>query len=67
MNFLAYLGQRMREASSYAGLAAMGLAALHVSAAPNQVSAALGVITAVGGLIAVLVPSNAPPPAPPAP
>jgi hypothetical protein len=64
MNTLAYLGARMREASSWGGGAAILLAVLHVSASPDLISAALGLVAAIGGLIAVLVPeggSAAPP------
>lgn len=55
---LAYLGQRMKEASSWGGTALMLLAALHISANPDLVNAGLGVIAAIGGLIAVLVPEG---------
>ena len=55
---LAYLGARMQEASSWGGAAAFVLAALHLSASPDLVDAALGVIAALGGLIAVLLPEG---------
>ncbi|MGC2411757.1 MAG: hypothetical protein WA459_03545 [Stellaceae bacterium] len=58
MNTLAYLGARMKEASSWGGAAAFVLGALHASASPDLVNAALGLIAAVGGLIAVLVPEG---------
>lgn len=58
MNTLAYLGARLPEASSWSGAAAFILAALHLSASPDLVNAALGVIAALGGLIAVLVPEG---------
>jgi hypothetical protein len=64
MNKLAYLGERMKEASSWGGTAALLLGALHVAASPDLINAGLGVIAAVGGLIAILVPegSSATPP-----
>ena len=58
MNTLAYLGTRMTEASSWAGVAAFILSALHLSASPDLVNAALGVVAALGSLIAVLVPEG---------
>jgi hypothetical protein len=57
-NTLAYLGARMKEASSWGGAAAFILAALHLSASPDVVNAALSVVAATGGLIAVLVPEG---------
>ena len=56
MNTLAYLAARLKEASSWGGAAAFLLGALHLSANPDLVNAALGVVAAFGGLIAVLVP-----------
>ena len=58
MNTLAYLGTRMTEASSWAGGAAIILGALHLGASPDLVNATLGVVAALGGLIAVLVPEG---------
>jgi len=55
---LAYLGARMQEASSWGGAAAFILAALHLSASPGLVNAALGMIAALGSLIAVLLPEG---------
>ena len=55
---LAYLGARMREASSWGGAAAFILASLHLTASPDVVNAALSVIAAIGGLIAVLAPEG---------
>ncbi len=59
MNTVAYLGARMKEASSWGGAAAFVLAALHLSASPDVVNAALSVVAAIGGLIAILVPEGA--------
>ena len=59
MNTLAYLGARMKEASSWAGSAAFVLGILHVSASPDLVHAALGVVAAIGGLVSILVPEGA--------
>lgn len=56
---LAYLAARMKEASSWGGAAAFVLAALHLSANPDVVNAALSVIAATGSLIAILVPEGA--------
>jgi hypothetical protein len=58
MNTLAFLGTRMTEASSWAGAAAFILGTLHLSASPDLVNAALAVVAAMGGLIAVLVPEG---------
>jgi hypothetical protein len=58
MNTLAYLGARLKEASTWGGAAASILGALHLTASPDLVNSALGVIAALGGLIAVLVPEG---------
>ena len=58
MNTLAYLGARLKEASSWGGTAAFLLGALHLSVSPDLVNGVLGVIAAIGGLIAVLVPEG---------
>jgi hypothetical protein len=58
MDTLAYLAERMKEASSWGGGAAFILGALHFSASPDLVNGALGVIAAIGGLIAVAVPEG---------
>jgi hypothetical protein len=55
---LAYLGARMQEASTWGGAAAFILAALHVSASPGLVNAALGVIAALGSFMAILLPEG---------
>lgn len=55
---LAYLGARLKEASSYAGAATMVLAALGFTVNPGLVSAALALIAALGGLIAVAIPER---------
>ena len=65
MNTLAYLGARLKEASSWGGAAAFILGALHFGASPDLVNAALGVVAAIGGLIAVLVPEGGVTPPPP--
>jgi hypothetical protein len=58
MDTLAYVGARLKEASSWGGSAAFILGAAHLSASPDLVNATLGVIAAIGGLIAVLVPEG---------
>jgi hypothetical protein len=60
MNLMQYLIARMREASSYAGLVGILLGALHIAARPDLVNAALGLIAALGGLLAVLIPEKSP-------
>lgn len=55
MNFLAYIGQRMTEASSWGGTAAFVLGAMHIANAADITNAAVGVAVAIGGLIGVLV------------
>jgi hypothetical protein len=64
MNTLAYLAERMKEASSWSGAAVFVLGALHLSASPDLVNGALGVIAALGGLIAVVVPEGGSPQTP---
>ena len=56
---LAYLGARMKEASSWAGTVGVVLGLLHIGASPDLVNAGLGAVAAIGGLIAVLVPEKA--------
>lgn len=58
MNLTQYLIARMREASSYAGFVGMLLGGLHIAASPDLVNAALGVVAALGGLLAVLLPEK---------
>jgi len=58
MNTLAYLGARLKEASTWGGTAAFLLGTLHLSVSPDLVNGVLGVIAAIGGLIAVLVPEG---------
>ncbi len=58
MKFVQYLVARMREASSYAGLVGALLGALHIAASPDLVQAALGLVAALGGLLAVLIPEK---------
>jgi hypothetical protein len=58
MTFLDYLIARLREASSYAGLVGMLLGGLHIAASPDLVNAALGLVAALGGLLAVLIPEQ---------
>lgn len=52
---IAYIGQRMTEASSYGGAAALLLGAAHIANASDLANAIIGVVVAVGGLIGVLV------------
>ena len=54
MKALAYIGNRLTEASSYAGLAAVLLGAAHVNNATGVAQAIVGVLVSLGGLIAVL-------------
>jgi hypothetical protein len=64
MDTLGYLVARLKEASSWGGAAAFILGVLHLSVSPDIVDAALGVIAAIGGLIAVALPEGgAQPPA----
>jgi hypothetical protein len=63
MNLVQYLVARMREASSYAGLVGILLGALHIAASPDLVNAILGLVAALGGLLAVLIPEKAASPA----
>lgn len=58
MDLPQYLIARLREASSYAGLVGLLLGALHIAASPDLVQAALGLIAALGGLLAVLIPEK---------
>jgi len=58
MDTLAYLGARLKEASSWGGTAAFILGTLHLTASPDLINGALGVIAAIGGLIAVIVPEG---------
>lgn len=55
---IAYIAARLKEASSWSGAAATLLAALHIAASPSLVNAVLGVLAAIGGVIAVLVPEK---------
>lgn len=57
---LAYIGQRMQEASSFAGLAAGILGAAHIANAQTLAQSIIGVVVAIGGLIAVLVQEGKP-------
>lgn len=75
MNWLDWLAARLQEASSYAGIATTLLGLLHVSNAADVVNQAIGILVALGGLIAFIrkegqAPAPAPvpvnPPAPPA-
>jgi hypothetical protein len=58
MKIVQYLIARMREASSYAGLVGALLGVLHIAASPDLVQAALGLVAALGGLLAVLIPER---------
>ncbi len=55
MNTLAYLGARMKEASSWAGAAGFMLGVMHVGASADLENAIAGVVAAVGGLIGVVI------------
>ena len=54
MTAIRYVGARMQEASSYAGVAAILLGAMHVANPSGVAQAAVGVAVSIGGLIAVL-------------
>ena len=58
---IAWIGQRLREASSWAGFGTAVLGALHVSNAGDLSNAIVGVLVAIGGLIAVAVKEGATP------
>lgn len=58
MTLLPYLIARMKEASSYAGIVGLVLGALHLSASSDLVNAALGIVAAAGGLLAILIPEK---------
>ncbi len=58
MNTLAYLGARMKEASSWAGAAGFMLGVMHVSNNAEVGNAIVGVIVALGSLVAVLIPER---------
>jgi hypothetical protein len=62
MTVFAFLLARLREPSSYAGLGAL-LAALGIHVDDAVLQAAIQLLIAAGGLAAVLMPENAPPPA----
>jgi hypothetical protein len=55
MGILAYIVNRLKEPSTYAGLAVL-LGIVGVKLAPEALQAIIGVLTAVAGAIAVLVP-----------
>jgi hypothetical protein len=55
MNFVAFFVARLREPSTYAGLAAL-LAAAGLHPAPDVLSAAINAAVALAGLAAVLIP-----------
>lgn len=55
MSFLSYIVNRMKEPSTYAGLAAL-LGVVGLKVAPEQLNALITVLTAVAGAIAVFVP-----------
>ena len=56
--FLAFVAARMKEASSYAGIAAVIMSALHISASPDAVNAVIGAIATVGGALAFFLPEK---------
>jgi hypothetical protein len=55
MSFLSYIVNRMKEPSTYAGLAAL-LGVVGLKVAPDQLNALITVLTALAGAIAVFVP-----------
>ena len=55
MSFLSYVINRMKEPSTYAGLAAL-LGVVGLKVAPDQLNALITVLTALAGAIAVFVP-----------
>ncbi len=55
MSILAYIVNRLKEPSTYAGLAAL-LGVVGVKMAPESLQAIVTVLTALAGAIAVLVP-----------
>ena len=58
---VAHLAARAKEASSYAGLATIVLSALGVTVNPTFLSMVLGLVAAVGGFVAFLVPESGAP------
>ena len=54
---VSWVGQRMREPSSYAGLGLI-LAALHVADASSLASSLTSIGLGVGGLVAILLPEG---------
>lgn len=55
MKVLAYIVGRLKEPSSYAGLAALlGLAGIHL--APDALQAIIGILVAVAGGAAIVIP-----------
>ena len=57
---IAWISQRLQEASSWAGFGTVVLGALHVSNAGNLSNAIVGVLVAIGGLLAVVIKEGAP-------
>lgn len=55
MAILAYIVNRLKEPSTYAGLAVL-LGIVGVKLAPEALQSIIGVLTAVAGAVAVLVP-----------
>jgi hypothetical protein len=55
MSILSYLVNRLKEPSTYAGLAAL-LGVVGVKMAPEAMQAIITVLTAIAGAIAVFVP-----------
>jgi hypothetical protein len=54
-SILAYIVNRMKEPSTYAGLAAL-LGVVGLKVAPDQLNAIITVLTGIAGAIAVFVP-----------
>lgn len=55
MSILSYIVNRLKEPSTYAGLAAL-LGVVGLKIAPDQLSAIITVLTGLAGAIAVFVP-----------
>lgn len=55
MSIVAYIVNRLKEPSTYAGLAAL-LGVVGVKIAPDQLTSIITVLTAIAGAIAVFVP-----------
>ena len=54
-SFLSWLADRMKEASSWGGMAAVLLGTMHIAQNPDVLNAAFGVVVAIGGLLSVVL------------